>query len=110
MFTHRSHFVVSVAMCFSVFTVQTKDVWILIHGTFANKISRVAPRIRWWHPTDPFYKKLSKSTSPHGTIHAFTWSGSNIHSRRITAGKQLVSFIPTVAKPTDTIHIVAHSH
>lgn len=90
--------------------LQAKDVWILIHGTFANESAKVIPRMGWWKENQSFYQELNASSGKNATLHAFTWCGSNSHDRRVHAGKRLIDFIPTVATLKDNIHIVGHSH
>lgn len=89
--------------------MKKKQIWILIHGTFAQQASRIIPKLRWWKAQDPFHKELT-TYAHNATIHSFDWCGSNSHEKRVEAGKKLAHFITTVASENDIIHLVGHSH
>ena len=102
---------VSLFFCpvFGESTMYKKQIWILVHGTFAQEASKIIPQMRWWQPQDDFHKELVTNTQ-NATIHSFSWCGSNSHEKRIKAGIRLAQFITTVASEKTSIHLIGHSH
>lgn len=92
---------------------EAQDVWILVHGTFANKAARIIPRVAWWKENQPFYNALKQALTKKKisfSLNAFIWSGSLQHEKRVQAGMELAGYIIKNTKPHQKIHIVAHSH
>jgi predicted esterase len=102
------HSVVVLSLLFCP-ALKGKNVWILIHGTFAQEAAKVITRTGWWKPEHTFHQELLASTN-NATIHAFNWCGSNSHEKRIDAGKELADFIESTASSNEDIHIIGHSH
>lgn len=94
----------------SLSSLHTKDIWVLIHGTFANKAARIIKKARWWKPRCDFYKELNAAIPKDATVEYFEWCGSNSHEKRIIAAKQLLVFLAKHVKPNDKVHLVGHSH
>lgn len=86
-----------------------KQVWILVHGTFAQKASKVIPKMGWWKPEHSFHQELVANTN-NATVHSFDWCGSNSHEKRVEAGTELAKFITTIASDQDEVHLIGHSH
>lgn len=91
-------------------SMNKKEVWILIHGTFAQEASKIITKMGWWKPEHTFHKELLTHIDHNATIHSFNWSGSNLHEKRIEAGNELAQFITTIASKQDKVHLVGHSH
>ena len=102
------HSIIILSFLFSPL-LQAKDIWILIHGTFAQTTKKISNKTAWWKPGHKFHEQLLKSTN-NAVIYSFDWCGSNSHEKRIEAGKKLAQFITSIAHKNDTIHLVGHSH
>jgi hypothetical protein len=84
-------------------TRVVKNIWLIIHGTFAKKAS--------WHTAQgDFFKTLQERIGPNGSIYNFIWSGENSYKARTQAGVACKNFIKTIMEPGDRLHIVGHSH
>jgi len=84
---------------------RTKYLITLVHGTFAKG----AP---WTLGGSSLRNALLKGLGSDTNIQNFEWSGKNTHKARLSAGKDLASFLErTGASHPDSRHVViAHSH
>lgn len=104
----KSIIIFSLSFCLA--TTHSKEVWILVHGTFANKVAKALPSVAWWKPTSHFYKELKASAGKDAVVYSFGWSGENSDEQRKKASKELVDFIEATVTSKDTLFIVGHSH
>jgi pimeloyl-ACP methyl ester carboxylesterase len=78
------------------------DMTIIVHGTWARTQS-------WWQPGGSFWNYIqSKVGNVYGGSDAFSWSGGNWHSSRMTAATELVAWAQ--AHPATNLDIIAHNH
>jgi pimeloyl-ACP methyl ester carboxylesterase len=84
---------------------DTKYVVTLVHGTFA-------PAAAWCEPTSKLSVALTEKLGPGCVAKAFRWSGKNLHSARLEAGRSLAAFLAGITEeyPNARHFVVAHSH
>ncbi|HXW86581.1 MAG TPA: hypothetical protein VEK38_04535, partial [Candidatus Bathyarchaeia archaeon] len=73
----------------SIFSLHAsqKTVWILIHGTWAQKQP-------WYRVGGDFYEKLRQCLDMQkNNIISFTWNGNVRHTSRVEAARQLASYL-----------------
>lgn len=110
----KNQFFIKSIVIFSLFfgtsVTHSKDVWILVHGTFANKAAKAIPKVAWWKPTSSFFKELKASAGKDAAVYSFGWSGANSDEQRKKAAKELIHFIEATVTAKDTLFVVGHSH
>ncbi len=82
---------------------QSKQVWIIIHGTFAQYAS-------WHKPNNTFITTLKKHLNHNAEVHRFLWSGKNSYQARAEAGILCKDYIKNIMPPNGCLHIIGHSH
>lgn len=110
----KKKFLTKSAVVFSLFLnshgLHSKEIWILVHGTFANQAAKAIPSVAWWKPTSTFSKELKASAEKDAVVYPFGWSGANSDEQRKKAAQELTDFIEAVTTSKDTLLIVGHSH
>ncbi len=82
---------------------SNKEVWIIIHGTFAKNGD-------WFRPDGDFYETLKNHLPPYARIEYFLWSGANTHAARQEAGLALAAEIFSEYGPEEYLNFIGHSH
>jgi hypothetical protein len=105
-------------------TIGTTEPVIVVHGTFANRVSNspALPR-KWWEQGSSFCKRLDSHLRSHGSNarcwsnivegqFEYSWSGENQETARQMASKSLETYLHTLERDTkiSRFYIVAHSH
>lgn len=86
--------------------VQTKEIVLLIHGTWAHKKNAE----HWYNPDGYFFDIIEKQLKKENTVLVtFLWSGGNSPQARESAARVLAKTIESYNN-TDVINIIAHSH
>ena len=81
----------------------SRQVWRIIHGTFAKDAS-------WHQPGGDFYEALKKVIPKNAIIRPFLWSGKNRDEERYNAAHQLIMDITAHDTINDERFLVGHSH
>ncbi|MGA9530391.1 MAG: hypothetical protein WBQ73_00695 [Candidatus Babeliales bacterium] len=82
--------------------IQAKNVYILIHGTWAADST-------WYRPGGVFFETLSKMIQVQDSILAFRWSGGLSCESRVQAGNELALLLKSYPD-TIKLHLIGHSH
>ncbi len=82
---------------------QKKQIWIVIHGTFAKYAS-------WHHPENKFITTLKKNLPSDAQVYRFLWSGKNSYPARLEAGILCKEYIKNITPCNASVHIIGHSH
>lgn len=88
---------------FNSFPRAPRQVWRIIHGTFAKDAS-------WYQPGGDFYETLKKCIPPHAVIKSVTWSGKNNDEDRLEGAHALIMDMATYDLPDDEHYLIGHSH
>lgn len=94
---------------------------LLIHGTFggsrwssADEAKNNQEITKWWQIGSEFYEVLSEQCAGvavcHDSSSLFRWSGKNLESERILAGRTLLDHLRRLEEASQAYHIIAHSH
>lgn len=97
------HCTVAFLFFYHLTTFSHKNVWIVIHGTFAKNAS-------WYQKGGSFFETLKQQLPATIQLQSFTWSGKNSDKAREKAAESLVKEITKNNHPEDVITIVGHSH
>lgn len=84
-------------------TPRPSRIAILVHGIWATKET-------WWQPTVGDFWKHVRGYWPHlyDGPSPFAWSGDDYHAARVTAAKQLLTWM--TKSGADKLDVIAHSH
>jgi hypothetical protein len=88
---------------FNSFPRVPRQVWRIIHGTFAKQAI-------WYQPGGDFYEALKKILPDDAIIRPFAWSGKNRDEERYNAAHQLIMDITAHDRIDDERYLIAHSH
>ncbi|MFE4055975.1 hypothetical protein ACFXP3_06635 [Streptomyces sp. NPDC059096] len=95
--------------------VQSDELVILVHGTFAGDKDERDEGTRWWQRGSATWEALAAvlpegAALPDEEVRLFHWSGANAQSQRLKGSTELLELLLGLEEQGRSYHLVGHSH